>query len=235
MAHSVSGFLPGVAQFGPTRIPGPPSTVSLGNNRLNGWFRWIPVNPCSSGPHPPSPSHLFWCHVILKDSGSGTREEGRMVKLTDGMDIDASLRSDLLPGTHVMCQSARSTEHLPHEPADCRLGGRSRAAFIPVAEQNYTPEEDVGGKAEKRLKKRKHEQKRKGKNYAGQSILASLGLHRTGFPTRQNPIFTRAKKQYWTPFTRFTADQQPPVPNLVYITQRAALNRSTYVYPGRSH
>lgn len=40
-AHSVSGFLPGVAQFGPTRISAPPTLVSLGNHRLNGWFRWI--------------------------------------------------------------------------------------------------------------------------------------------------------------------------------------------------
>jgi hypothetical protein len=55
----------------------------------------------------------------------------------------------LFPETHIICLSARSTPYnLPHEPAD--IGGRSRAAFIPVAERIYTPEEDVSGKAEKR-------------------------------------------------------------------------------------
>lgn len=52
LTHSVSGFLPGVAQFGPTRIPGPPGLVSLGNHRLDGWFRWILAHPVPRDRHP---------------------------------------------------------------------------------------------------------------------------------------------------------------------------------------
>lgn len=53
----VSGFLPGVRQTGPTRIPGPPTTDSLGNQpprreplgRLKGAYGWILSSSLSSG------------------------------------------------------------------------------------------------------------------------------------------------------------------------------------------
>lgn len=101
-----------------------------------------------------SPSYLFWCHVILNGSGSGTRQSllDHVQIQEDGTECLRYIKIYFLPGTP-LC--ARSTSiHLPHEPADAGPGGIS-GGFYTCRRTNYTPEKDVGGKAVEKVKKKK--------------------------------------------------------------------------------
>lgn len=83
---------------------------------------------------------------------------------------------------------------------------------------------------EKRLNKTRKRKGGKRKNDGFTSSLPSASTRMDFRPARTR--FSRARKP-GTPF-RFTPDQQPPAPNAVYLIQRFALNRSTYIHQDRN-